>query len=328
MKNRQFAIAILCVLVGFMAHIAYISLYGDVSNSKSVQIRENSSRFNYINPLLYIDNSNEIYKYLDPLNDSLNKHVRDQISKNEVERVSVYFRDLNTGSWTGVKPDDKFVPASMLKVLIMMTYLKILEDDPNILNKKVVYTVDPNERQNYPPTNFLENGKYYSVSELIGQSIIQSDNFANTALRLPIENKVLELFKILRLPQPLTESANFMSPRDVSIIFRSMYSSTYLSDSYSEQALELLTQTRFDKGIRQGVDSNIKVAHKFGEHTIYFVKSEQPPKYQLHDCGIVYYPKKPYFICVMTEGKKLSDLEKAISDISATTFSFVKGGNI
>jgi beta-lactamase class A len=169
----------------------------------------------------------------------------------------------------------------------------------------------------------LDDG-YYGVGRLISQSIIESDNTAAAALYINKPNEHEELYNVLRLPYPPEKLADYMSPRQVSYIFRALYGSTYLLNSYSEQVLELLTRTHFDKGITQGVESDIKVAHKFGEHMTYYSDGATPPDHQLHDCGIVYYPEKPYFICVMTEGKKLEDLEKILQDISAITFKFVK----
>ena len=44
---------------------------------------------------------------------------------------------------------------------------------------------------------------------------------------------------------------------------------------------------------------------------------------QLHDCGIIYHPLKPYLLCVMTRGEKIADLENAIRDISKWIFERV-----
>jgi hypothetical protein len=41
---------------------------------------------------------------------------------------------------------------------------------------------------------------------------------------------------------------------------------------------------------------------------------------QLHDCGIVYYPKRPYILCVMTRGEKMDVLPKVIKEISTEVY--------
>jgi hypothetical protein len=63
-------------------------------------------------------------------------------------------------------------------------------------------------------------------------------------------------------------------------------------------------------------DESIKVAHKFGERTL--EKGTQ----HFHDCGIVYYPRHPYLLCVMTQGRDIEAQSRAIASIS--TFVFQK----
>jgi beta-lactamase class A len=319
-RNINIGLILIALILGWFGHDLY-----SVNNSKGeiAQVREDSSRFKYINPLIYIDNSHHVYEELNPLKEQLEEYTNNQIEDNKITKASVYYRDLNTGVWTGVNPDDKYVPASILKVATMMVYLREIEDNQNIMNERLLYKKNIDERQNYPPTYELEDG-YYPVSKLLGQALVESDNAAERALSQARPQGYNELYAALRLPVRQLRLDDFMSPRDVSRIFRSLYSSTYLLNSYSEQALEFLTKTNFNKGITAAIDSDVQIAHKFGEHTVYHLDPRKTPDYQLHDCGIVYYPGNPYFICVMTEGKNLANQEKFISEISAIAYSFVK----
>ena len=324
-RNHKISLFVLAMafLMGWITSTLYIKVSGEASGPEVAQIREDSPKYKYINPLLYVDNSNSEFEELNGLKRDMERHIEAQVAENKIDAASFYYRDLNSGAWTGVNPDDKYVPASILKIGTLITYLRLIEDDPNIMNEKLLYKKNPNEKQNYPPSAELEEG-YYDVGKLLGQSIIESDNAAHFALTIPRERELGETFAALRLPIPPTKLKDFMSPKEVSVLFRSLYSSTYLLSAYSEQALELLTRTKFNEGITRGVDPNIPVAHKFGEHTVYSLDPQKTPGYQLHDCGIVYYPTRPYFICVMTKGKNLENMKKVISDISAKTFNFVK----
>ena len=322
-RKELLFIAILVVFsLGWLAHTQYIRVYGGM---EAVQVREDSSRYQFINPLIYVDNSSIVFEELTPLKYELEDFISTQVAENKIDQASVYFRNLNSGHWTGVDEDEKYVPASIFKVPTVMMYLKLAEDNPGIVEQKSFYKRNPNERQNYPPTEQLMDG-WYPVNQLIWRSLVESDNAANIALAAPKENELAQLLKTLRLPiLPKTGEEDFVSPREVSIIFRSLYSSTYLLDSYSEQLLALLTQTTFNKGLTQGVSPSVKVAHKFGEHTVYYTDPSKTPDYELHDCGIIYYPKKPYLLCVMTKGKKLGYLEGTIGQLSTITFSFMSG---
>ncbi len=84
-----------------------------------------------------------------------------------------------------------------------------------------------------------------------------------------------------------------------------------------------MTKTKFNKGLRAGISEDMEVAHKFGEHTTYYTDG-RAPDYQLHDCGIIYHPKKPYFVCVMTKGKTLENMERVIAEVSRIAEAFVE----
>jgi len=44
---------------------------------------------------------------------------------------------------------------------------------------------------------------------------------------------------------------------------------------------------------------------------------------QLHDCGIVYAPEKPYLICVMISGRSLNAEADLLAEISRETWRVV-----
>jgi hypothetical protein len=56
-------------------------------------------------------------------------------------------------------------------------------------------------------------------------------------------------------------------------------------------------------------------SHKFGERK--FLDSGET---QFHDCGIVYLPKKPYLLCIMTRGTDLNKATKVIKNISQAVY--------
>ena len=323
MNRRTTIYLLLFFILGWLAS----SIFSTSSNDREIYpVRENSVKSRYTNPLIFIDNSNTEYEKLNPLKEKVEEYIDTTVSNRKAERTSFYFRDLDSSQWTGVNPDDRFVPASILKVATLMVYLRKVEENPEITNQKLLYKKNQMEKQLYPPSAELEEG-YYGVGRLLGQAVVESDNAAALALYKNVSGEYSELYKTLRLPPQPVDPANFMSPREVSRIFRALYGSTYLLNTYSEQALELLTRTNFDKGITNGLDPNIEVAHKFGEYAVYYPDDIDSPDYQLHDCGIVYYPERPYFICVMTEGKNLKNLEEVISTISQITHTFVNEGD-
>lgn len=313
---------IIVFCLGWFSHTAYSHFFTQKREGYSFPVRENSPVYKFTNPLLFVDNSKIIFHELDPLKDTLNEYINDAKSKNSLENVSVYYRDLNTGKWTGVNENDPFLPSSMLKVAILMVYLNLAESDPSILSSKLHFHAPDNYfGQNFPPENKLEEGDY-SVETLLRQMIIESDNQAADILSTTKEKELLTFYKTLLLPMPPEKLHDYMSAVSFSTLFRTLYGSTYLQPSLSEQVLKLLSDTKFHLGLVAGVPKETVVAHKFGEHTIFHTDLTKPTEYELHDCGIVYAPNSPYLVCIMTKGGNFTDLEKTLKDISSIIYTY------
>jgi len=80
-----------------------------------------------------------------------------------------------------------------------------------------------------------------------------------------------------------------------------------------------LSKTTFVGGLVAGLPTGLTVSHKFGEY-VAADGNDQITSIELHDCGIVYYPPSPYFICVMTRGTNLDNLKTAIKDVSGLIY--------
>lgn len=281
-------------------------------------VRENSSLFKFINPLLLSDNSRIEFTEYNALEQLLERSVKERVDAQDAETISVYFRDLNSGKWTGINEKELYAPSSMLKLTTLIAYLKLIEDDPKILDYVIDYTpvVDPG--QFFKPKKVLLSGKR-TVRELLITMITESDNEAMHVLNLQYPEKVISIYKELNLPDPIDNPTDFMSAEQYSNIYRILYNSTYLSRIYSEEALKILSVTSFTTGISAGVGSTT-VSHKFGEHTQ--ITDGEITERQLHDCGIVYIPDNPYFICVMTRGSDFQTLTTIIQDISKKVYTY------
>lgn len=151
-----------------------------VKNKPSFYEKRNQFGNKFINPLLECDGIN-----LDPALPyfiNLKHMLTDYVAKGEKLQpnifTSVYFRDLNNGTWIGIKEKELFSPASLIKVPLLMTYLKKAESNPDILDIKIKNTQQLNIKQNYLPGKQMEQNKLYSVEELLEQMIIYSDNQA------------------------------------------------------------------------------------------------------------------------------------------------------
>jgi beta-lactamase class A len=203
--------------------------------------------------------------------------------------------------------------------------------DPSLLTKEIAYegTTTPQHDEEGNALPALTDGKLYSVSDIIKQMIVYSDNDALDTLLDNADTKNLQIsdqiFSDLKITSPLTEGQNladFMSVDQYALIFRVLYGATYLSRTYSEQALGLLSQASYKDGLVAGVPAGVTVAHKYG-FSPGVASASAPAMPELHDCGIIYYPGHPYILCVMTRGSDNSELQAIIKSLSAITYAAV-----
>jgi beta-lactamase class A len=307
------------IVLGIVAGgiLVWIALPGSSGTvTQTTEVRADSNQYAFINPIFFYKNQAD--KELDYVKDKISKYIKNAEDAGNAEDISVYYRDMNSGRWTGVNEQETYVPASMLKVVYMMSFLKRAEDDPKILLKKLYYNAADRDVATFDKADDGLKSGYYSVNDLINYMIIYSDNAALKALATEDGDRAGIVFDLFQLPRQSTSSTtpDFMSVRTYSRIFRVLYDSTFLSWNLSEQALKVLSRTRYSDGIQSGVPGGTVVSHKFGERT----NIDQNGKIvnrELHDCGIVYSGKKPYFICVMTRGQDFLTLQKIIQDVSS-----------
>jgi len=331
--NRMFTpskvkiVCLLCLVSGLILGFFSRNLF--VTNNLLDSITEIRNRKNYkfINPLLECDSNNiSRDKNLDFLKNKLELFVNEQIKTNpDISFTSIYYRDLNNGPWIGINERELFSPASLIKVPLLITYYKLAENNPDILDNKIVNTELFNPKdQNIVPEITLSQSQEYTVSELLDRMIIYSDNQAYDLLLKNIDNrKLIETYNNLGVDISLgfeNPNGNILSVKQYASFFRILFNASYLSKDMSEKTLGLLSRVKFSQALVAGVPSNILVAHKFGERQ-YTNTGEK----QLHDCGIIYLPNKPYLLCIMTRGKNIPIEENFVKQISSMVYQNISG---
>lgn len=313
---------IICAAGVVLGHLIWPATKGPASaQAPSGQVRANLPQYKFINPLLYSENDRSAEPEFQALASQIGSYVSSAEKNGSAKSISVYFRDLNTGRWTGVDEDELYAPSSMLKVMAMIAALKLAEQDPAILSEKLYYHRSGQDNTYYFKADDNVTDGYYTLSDLIGIMIKHSDNDAFNAIvgDPKINASFTEMYLLFGLPERGLEGSDkdFMSPKSFSTIFRTLYNSSLFEWNLSEQVLDLLSQTTFKQGLVDGVPASTTIAHKFGENVG-----------ELHDCGIVYHPGNPYLLCVMTRGTDMSKLESVISGISEIAWDFAEAGDI
>lgn len=291
----------------------------------SPPLRIKDETLDFVHPLLTcsIPDRKEFNEFLN-LESKIQNIITKEKELKKASEISVYYRDLDRGKWFGINEAEKYIPASLLKVSLMIAYFKQAENNPKILQEKLYYdgSFDDNKIETIEPSEKIKANQSYSIEDLIRFMVVNSDNNASHLLFNRLNRNLFnEIYTDLSLPIPSSkEPFENMNAKSYSLFFRVLYNSTYLSRELSSRALSLLTKSDFSRGLRSGIPQDVTIAHKFGEATVTFADGFVD-HHELHDCGIVY-SKNPFFICIMTKGDNFQNLESSIANIAKGTWDF------
>lgn len=323
-SNKRFLIVAIGILILITLNLIliFITVQGKISSRKRNFISPEISQshdavrsirindFKLCKPLLMVDIPEESNKLIS-LKNKIQKFINAEKSKNVISNASVYLRILNNGRWIAINPEEKYFPASMFKLSILIACLKKSEVTPGFELNKIVFSQEQAyQRDARNEGHYLKLGHTYSVKELLQYMIVNSDN---EAANLLVKNLGLEaLVKLcadLKINGDATNRDLQLSVTDISKFLRVLYNSSYLDAENSEFALDLLSQTNYTDGIKKFIDPNITVVNKFGERGI----SSDP---QLHETAIIYLDGNPVLLTIMTKGINYFKLSGVISELS------------
>ncbi len=276
--------------------------------------------YTFIDPLLFCADrelTGQTAAYSQKLQDTLTAAVNHAKQTGAISDASVLYRDLSNGPRVSVNPDLASSPASLLKVPLALSIHRRSEEDPSFLKKEVTMNIpDQNAGEHFTAPNNAEAGKKYTIEELVDLSLIDSDNNATDLLISQLSDEELrKSYEDLGIKVPVDDPGSYtMNVGVYSSFFRILYNSSYLTREDSEEFLSDLSKSTFTKGIVAGVSAGVTVSHKFGEF-----QAAAGDK-QLHDCGIVYRPGRPYLLCIMTKGNDFDKLASTIATLSKTVW--------
>jgi len=328
--NRTIIITILFFVLGIGIGIGssfYLNHFDQTSREQEVSIQSYHESGKLTNPILdcEIYGKNQ-FASLEQLDYKISNEIQKMESSPSVKQVAYYFREMKNGGWVGIDEKVDFAPASLLNEPLMMAAYKKAEKDPKALDTEILYVKDAQASlgfsQNIVPSVKLEKGLAYPIKDILTSMIAYSDNDAQQMMvDFLTQSEIDETYVDLGLEIPgVRQAEDIMSVKDYATFFRILYNASYLSRDYSEAALQLLVKTEFN-GLTGLLPPGMIVAHKFGERG-YLDETGQELK-QLHDCGIVYHPIRPYLLCIMTRGYDFEEQKKSIQSLSKMTYDDV-----
>ncbi len=276
--------------------------------------------YKFIKPLLTAKplNENENYTHIKR---SITDYIDGFKSQGVLNAASVYLRDFDQSGWIGVNDEEHYAPGSLLKVPELITYLRMEEEHPGILNKTLTFNQNfTSDKTAHIVTKGIELGKSYTIKQLLEYMIEYSDNNATFILNQNIDVPMFQkVFTDLGLTAPDWKSSTYpISAQGYSVFMEVLFNASYLNIKNSEYAVNLLTKSDFSSGIQSGIPvSNLLIAHKFGE-------SGTNINRELHESALVYIKDKPYLLTIMTRGcnnVELSKLSQVIQGIASLVYN-------
>jgi len=288
------------------------------------KLHSQGGEYKYVNPLLAVDLEEGLqFVQQKALQLKLQGLLAAAKANHTIVDASLYFRDIEPGSWVNINGDGKFSPGKLLKLPIMIAYFKLAQTDPSVLNQRITYYGgQPRSSNLFPIAEKLQVGTSYAVSDLIHRMIVFSDDEAANLLFDAIDkNSLNEVFSDLGIDfKEEKEVLDFISLKAYTLFFRVLYNATYLNREYSEKALDLLVEADNSIGLNASLPKDIPTANRYGGRLI---PNRIPAAFEVYDCGIIYYPSHPYFLCGIAQGNDLNKIKTFFKDVGDATYNEV-----
>ncbi len=284
-------------------------------------IRLEDAHDKYTRPLLLAESELESEAF-SSLKSDIAAFIEQSQNKGMITSAAVYVKDMNSGFWTSMYGNNEYLPGSLMKLPILMYYLKQEEIRPGTLKKEFVYQKPdltfPNQK--YKGDSIIP-GQKYTVEKLLEYMTDESDNNATYLLSSHMDkDQYRQFFRDIDIPfcdEP-SDAVYSISPRQYSKFLRLLFNATYVNEVLSEYGLRLLTESSFREGIVKELPEGTVVAHKFGERGI-------NESMDFSESGIVYAHNSPYILTIMTRGKHIETQTAFVSGMSAMIYKRMRG---
>ena len=309
-KITRAVVAALILVTVFAAGYASARLSG--GSSLSASNASFTRRYPLLSSTLLGPNSNDILINFVSLRMQLNNEFN-ALPANTTQ--SFYFEYLPDGTNVRIGADNFLVAASLIKVPLVMNLYRAAELGKVNLNQMVTVTqseLDPGYG------NLYQKGAGYQLTlrEAAQLALEQSDDTATHVIYdhinglLPDDQQSLSS---LDIDQDITNGNAVITARAYSSVLKSLYFASFLTNADSEAILGDLAKSTEYRRLTADLPKGIVVAHKNGVNNTTQTQS---------DCGIVYVPERPYFICVMV-GLPEAQGNTFIAQVSKTVYDYV-----
>lgn len=224
--------------------------------------------------------------------------------------------DIESRRTAAVNGDEVYLAASTFKVPMAMYVLHEIDRGRGDLEERLRYTPVDWEGGTGIIQMELDEGKSYSIRELIELALVRSDNIATNMLlrRFGLE-KVYAYMRQMGGKVTVNEEERYATtPREMAHYLHQAYSQrAFHSVELREFLFELLSRTIFQERIAAGVPEGVRVAHKIG--TLPGV---------VNDVGLVTLPQRSFILSVYSKQVDEPTAVAAIAEITRIVVEFMQ----
>ena len=303
-SKRTITIFILVAVIVILGSL----LISDRQQEKTTQ--QQQTEYSLLAKRLFVEDPNDTLINFIPLRAALKKYL----ASTGIEH-SLMLEYLPTGTTVRVDENNKLVGASLLKLPVVISLYKAVEQGKISLDQTITIT------QEMIDNRFGElwrkgPGAKITLREAVRLTLIESDNTAANVITKGLGNTVADNESVLaeldiEVQTTGTETTR-ISARDYSSILKCLYLSCYLHRNDSQDILRQLSEAVDFGRIASGIPSEVAVAHKIG---VYGDDVQS-------DCGIVYIPNRPYTICIMLRANP-NEAAKHMHMISKLAYDYI-----
>lgn len=274
------------------------------------RVADASITYPFLSKRIFIENQNDLLINFYPLR----KQIR-AVTVPWGDTFAMYFEYLPTGTSIGINEKIDFYSASLLKLPMAMAYFYQREKNGLEVENNNILIEEKHVDRGFGQLWKQGAGVTIPVDEVLRLSLTQSDNTAANALASHIHKQnFFEVYEGLDINFVQdSDSKVLIGAKSYASILKSLYFASIINREHSNMILTLLTTTAFEDKLVNSIPAEIPVAHKIGVH--------EGSTYQ--DCGIVYVPKRPYALCMMSKSTD-EEATKRMQEVSHIIFTFVQ----
>ncbi|MGD0622049.1 MAG: serine hydrolase [Thermacetogeniaceae bacterium] len=230
--------------------------------------------------------------------------------KNYKGQYGVYYYDILSGQEFGINDEDQYTGASDEKIPInLYLYNKIKSGAVN--PEGTLTYLQEDYEGGTGGIQYEKVGTRYTVEDLSGLSIVDSDNVAaNMLIRFLGMQNIKDYMQQVG-GQVVVDGQNVSSPRDMGLYMKLVYEFCENNGTLGDDLMNNFLNTDFNDRLPALLPKSVKVAHKIGNDVGV-----------VNDVGIVF-AAKPYIVAVMSKGVNEEEAPSVIANISKMIYDSV-----